>query len=612
MTKLTDRSRLPWYIWFGVVVFFLVLASHLFLLTTIPGPIVFDESYYATQAQAIIASGSDLFGQWRPLHLTAANPTYSELTGLVQALGFLLIRTSPVLAMKILPALFGALIPILAGVFVWKVTSDRRSALITILVFSLNPWVFQFSRMGFDSFFGLFLILLGLTSLIALPKYWKLLSFLPFFIGFFQYQGFKVIFLPMILVVGGWVIYQSSGLSKNNFGLKSRIIIKKINEYPDIVATLMVILLASMLTVWFLLTIRSSSAGVRLQEFIWSDSAGITEQVNDQRRLSATSPMLEIASNKATITLNNIWMQTLNAFSPVHFFGRANAAVDTFAVHQHGFLYPIDAVLLIIGFGVLWFAKIKKSSTTILLTSLFLISFLPSILKTDATWITFRGGFTIIFGLMIVAIGFEYLLRHVNKSMRYILVGFYLLFALSFFYHYFFRYPSYSTHNLMYSNRVLSSYLERSSSKVNILSDESENLFHTVLLFGNHISNQSIGDIRNSFINKNYQWQNFSITSGCVSNTIFSGELSTVILRAGIPECQLEDDSTLSKLNYPLQPTHLVTPFDSGTVYTIYGDNVCQVDQLNTFVSPAPPWKPIEKLTDEEFCQSFFVKDLPQ
>lgn len=610
--KHSHRFRLPWYIWVGVVVFVVGLASHLFLITTIPGPIVFDESYYATQSQAIIANGSDLYGQWRPWHLTAANPIYSELTGLVQALGFLLIPNSPVLAMKILPAVLGTLLPILAGIFIWRVTKNRLVGVVAILLFAVNPWIFQFSRMAFDSFFGLFFIFLGLTLLIALPKYWKLLSLLPFFLGFFQYQGYKVIFLPMILMAGMWVVYESCGFSVSNLKLNLGSILAKCKINQDVLSSLIIILFAGLLTIGFLLTVKSSSAGMRLQEFIWSDVASISQQVNDQRRLSASSPLLNLTSNKISITLNNIWLQTLNALSPAHYFGRANAAVDTFAVHQHGFFYPVDALLLIIGLGVLWFAKNRQPSVAVLLTSLLLISFLPSVLKTDATWITFRGGFTIIYGLLIMAIGFEYLLKHLHRSLQILLVSIYIFLAISFFYHYFFRYPAYSTHNLMYSNRVLSSYLQRSSSKIEILSDEPDNLLQTLLLLGNHITKQSINQISQAFQEKNYRFANLTIDSGCISNQIFSDQDTIKILKASMSGCQDETASSFSQINYPPQPIHLVTPFDSGTVYTIYGDDVCQIDQLNTFVEPFPPWQAIEDLSDTEFCQSFFVKDLPQ
>lgn len=177
-----------------------ILLKSLFL-TSISPVITYDEMYYLGEAQSIVTSATDTTGSWRPWYLAPAHSMYDELTGTTQALGFLLFPYNSFFSFRCIPIVMGSLLPVLLGLIAYRPFNRKLVFVLTALIATTNPWIFQFSKMGFDSLFSIFFYNLGIVLLLYLRGWRKLWALLSFFWGFFQYQGHKPLLGPWFYCV---------------------------------------------------------------------------------------------------------------------------------------------------------------------------------------------------------------------------------------------------------------------------------------------------------------------------------------------------------------------------------------------------------------------------
>lgn len=181
-----------------IVLFFLV--TRIYKISEIPPSLYWDEASIGYNAYSILRTGRDEWGEVLPLHFRAFGeyklPVYIYLTALLELiLGFneWVIRIGAVLSSlgSVLLTYFLAL----------KLFNDKTSAILSAFFLSISPWLFIFSRTGYEASTGLMFFILGLyLFFMALKKKAILLfSIVSFVLSMYSYNSFRIL-TPFILL----------------------------------------------------------------------------------------------------------------------------------------------------------------------------------------------------------------------------------------------------------------------------------------------------------------------------------------------------------------------------------------------------------------------------
>lgn len=576
-----------------IVLFFLInlLLKSAHIQSTPPGA-TYDEIGYVAEAQSILQYGTDLKGTWAPWRLEPSDPSYTELTSTTLIPGFVLFPHNPVLASKVMPLVLGSLLPVLLALIVYFFIRKKSYFLAVAIVATVNPWAFQFSRMGFDSLFSVVFINIGIVLLLYLNGWKKIFSMIPFFWGFFQYQGHKPLLVPLALLTALFIIIKNIDSKKNIF---RKIASKK--YFTELV----VVLLTIVLTVSYIVRLPHISSGQRSAEFTAVNEKEVSQTVNDNRRTTLTTPFVSIMDNKITAAADGLVKRFFYSFDVSVLFVQGNTAIDTFAVTEYGFFHLIDLALLILGIAISFKNRNFTLATSFVMIYI-LIGTIPNVLKTERAWITFRGAFVFLGLIQLAGIGFGYILEHKTTALRTVLVGMYLCSTLSFFYIYFFRYPITYTANHSFYERVVASYIKRQPNKTHlILPDRAEGTFKYLLAYNQPFSMENKNVIYEATKTGSFGLNNFSVLSRCPEEPPLIDNSTVILINSANAACpQLEEAQT----EHIIEINSLL---DSGTRYRLYGDTLCSSYQLQSYPSIKNNVLNIEQLSDQEFCTSFFT-----
>lgn len=564
----------------AVIAFFLfnVFIKSLFINTT--PPILQDsEIYYATESMSIIKSGSDVKGKWNPLSLSPANANFSELTGTVMIPGFMFFPGNVFLATKFMSVIFGSLLPILLALIALKVTDNKKIFLITAVIATLNPWIFQFSRMSFDSLYSSFFYSLGIVLLLYL-KNWKCLwSLLPFFAGFYQYQGHKPLLVPLVLLTVLYLFIEKRQIKK---------------MLPQIIVVFMTIVFF-LIYLWRLPHLSSS---VRLQKEVFFDKTEISKQVNLNRRLTLENPLPVMFDNKYSLMLREFNKRFFASLDLKWLFVEGDARVDTFSVTDYGFFHLLDVILII---SAVFY---KKKSAVSFLLGIVLIGVIPNLLKNEEAWITFRSSIMFLGLVMFSGIGAYQLLQNRNKYVKKFLLTVYIVLSLPFFYQYFFRYPLTSTKDMFFYDRLVASYIKRypESKEFLIYSQAPKMFFDSLITYNQLITKDNLPQIHKAYQSDIYKIGKITISGECLNlETTLN---PNVIVIADYRKEKCEKNPVVKPTVSPIQIASLI---DSGARYLIYNDGLCRHFDLNKSTYVKTNVFDVEKLSAETFCLSFFT-----
>jgi len=579
-----------------VAIFFLLnLFIKFFNIQANPSASTYDEVIYMAEAQSIIKYGTDLKGDWRPWHLEPSDSYYTELTSTVLTPGFILFPNNPVLASKFVPIILGSLIPILLGLIAYRLRKEKGVFIVTTLIATLNPWVFQFSRMSYDSLFSISFYLIGIVIILYLQKWHKLWAVLPLFLGFFQYQGHKPLLVPLIGLCFVYLFIEKYPINKllSNF--------KKIIKDKNITASFLILVFSLTLTIAYMIRLPQLTSGERASEFSIFSEAELSSTVNDGRRLSLSSPFNSIFINKYTALTTTLTDRFLNSFNLRRLFIEGDRGVDTFTVLDYGYFHLVDILVLVLSFTFI-FANKKDYKIAIFVLPLILIGTLPNIIRTGQPWIIFRGAFTFLSLIIIMGLGFSAFLNLFKKKVSIFLVIVYLLASLPFFFTYFFRYPISHTNNIGLYERVVASYIDRinSNEAIYIIPDRDDATFVYQAHYNQLLTKENQLQIAQSMKDRKYKIDNIFMEGGCTSR-VKGLENSTVFVYLTKQPCEFNHDST--------KTTQIKSLIDSGTIFTVYNDNLCSKYDLNAYPNIKKNVFAVEKLSDQEFCQNFFSKD---
>lgn len=594
--------RLRWI--FGLLVLVsLSVALRLTSLRSTPAMFSHDELHYISEAQSIAISGSDLTGKWHPWELRPTSPLYAELPSTVMALGSVFF-SDPFLKARITHILIGVLLAVVLGGIGWNLTGKKGVFWTTLVIGLLNPWLFQFSRMSFDSLFSLFFYSLGVLGLLALPSKWRLISFLALGLGFFQYQGLKIIFLPIVFLTVGYILWRDWP-AKAKLTLGSAVTTFRKQSWD----LLIIALLSFVLFGWFLKQLPTQSAAGRVNDIIFFNDTFLSRKVNEQRLLSLEDPAGKLSVNKVTVIIQEFLTKYAQTFDPSQLFIRGESVRNPFSVWARGMFYPIDALLIAAG-AVAVLKEKKWMKQSFLLLGFVLISPLPVAVNSVDTWVMFRGSWMIVTFVLVMGIGAYYLFESSQRWQRLLfllLLGMYAICVLSFANEYFYRYPVYSTKGTSFAERVLASYIHRlpAEKKVIVLVDEARFVFESYLVYNGLITKENLPAIHQAMQDSVYTLGNVTFATDCLDTSKFGGD--TILINNSVNvTC---DQKPVGQVSVPY--AKIPSLLDNGVQFVVYNDQICDKYALRPFVHVTDSkYLDVEPLSNMDFCDQLFSKPI--
>ena len=177
-------------------------------ITSIPPSLDWDEASVGYDAYSILQTGKDQWGKIFPIVFQSFGEFkypihiyFTALTTWIFGYGTFSVRVGS--------AFFGVINIVLLFFLVWILTKSKTVAFTASLLMAFSPWAIQFSRVNWETNFGLFFFFLGIIYFFKglEKKRWFIpLSFLLFGIDLFTYNAAKV-FIPLFvfaLVVIYW------------------------------------------------------------------------------------------------------------------------------------------------------------------------------------------------------------------------------------------------------------------------------------------------------------------------------------------------------------------------------------------------------------------------
>jgi 4-amino-4-deoxy-L-arabinose transferase-like glycosyltransferase len=547
----------------------LSLVLRLLFLNIIPVGINNDELHFVMNAKSIFYGFSNIEGTINPFKL-------SEVSSFIFApvIGPL---PNNLFTARLPYALIGSLSVALIYLITLRLSKNPNLALISALVAAINPWGVYVSRTSFDPPVAIFFYLLTIYLLsLTKPKY-LLLSIVTGFLAFYSYIGTKVIYFPIITI--------------------SSYFLWKFNHQKNRRLYLIVVAFSFLLTLNFALSLSSQLVGDRISEIQTPNSQTIKDQVNLERRQSLQIPIIkEALTNKYTVYLNNFIQKYLYNFSTDILFLNGDHAF-TGSLWRHGYFYYIDALFVLLGLIYLYTSYPKFLA---LLASLILLSPIPEAIRAStALSYVFHSSFQFPLLCIIIAAGilfFWQLLSHKFLKLAFVLV--YLLSFVNFFDIYFFKAPIYQPEAFVFSQRLLSKYLNLESQhdrEIYVLTQEPEVLFRSYLFYTNYYQKDKYSLIKNIYAQSTNSFTLDNLHFINHQQYLPNGDNFTLIYQSVHFSLQKEK-STLYISNLA----------DAGNIYTINRGLTCQDSAFSTYPNNIGLKDlNLDKISETDFCQKY-------
>lgn len=598
-----------------------LLWSRLFQLDQLPATLPHDELVYAIQAESLLLQGRTLdqsqgFWALRPTH-----PMYAEWPAQVMSLGFWL-SSNPLLATHLTSALMGVTLPLLMALFTWQIWRRPGLAKVTFAVFVMSPLFWQMSRVSYDAFYGLWFYVLGSVLLLSQRRYVPWLSGPVFVLGFFQYQGFKLLLLPWLLFTLS--LYVAARLP----AWRPKLFWQEVKKLGW---RWLVLVLALSLMLWYgLVLLPQSGAASRLGSLIFTDTEYLSQVVNAERRLSLNNPLSSLMSNKATAIALFMLQRLVGVFNPHTLLLLLEPNVSGFSVWTHGVFYWLEMGLLFVGLAVLLLRRASRWSGLVLLLGILTLC-LPALINSGGEWYLLRSMFSYLLVTVVAAYGLWQLWSW--RNLRWLLVLLYLGSVFNFSYQYFYRYPIISLDWANFDERVLARYLNLATAaeperEIVVYGPEPEYDFWAYLFYGQLLDATIVDEVGAAmrayppFSNEaEYRLGSITFSSFCAPHQSdlladYGSDLEQVdqpitIIRQNHKTCPIDEHSRPPELaaSVKIPSLSISAVLDSGERIKIYGDQLC-ADLPNTFVHvQSLSQLRIEQQAQTEFCQSW-IKNL--
>lgn len=581
------------------------IVTRFLYLSQIPTSLAHDEMGYVINAQSLLITGKGKSGEWSPFYLTPVESYLGELPAVFMA-PFLSLPFSSLVNVRLIFVLMSLTLPIVVGLLCWELTSSKLAAYFTGIVALFNPWIWQNGRLAFDGFFSLYLYVLGIYLFIRNKDYHKLWALVPFVLGFYCYQGFKLILPFVAVVLAGYNLFVKQKFEPSK---------KKIT-----VSSLLLIAIAVLMGFYFIFQFSRQEASLsRIEHQLLSPNhPRITSEVDTSRRLSLASPVNKIFLNKYTQLGKEVISRYMLVFGWRELFMEISASNTPYAVWNHGIFYIMDSVF--IGFGIWYFLKRNQFLPLIFLVGLIFIAAIPATIN-DSLWFFFRASLIVPLFCILAGLGWYWLWQR-SRLIFYTATAVYVVSIIHFSFIYFIRYPVFASENIYFSPRLLGEYLHRlpSSTPVVVFDHEPEFAFTSYIFYNNLFTKENATEIQNAYKTKLYSFGSVQFID-CIPADFQPSTSQVSIIDTRVPVCKSKEGEPPPRAGFlendlfaitPSQPVFIKSIKDSGNDYSIYADPICEEpDKLNTFINPRSLAEfRFQTMTDFDFCKTWITKPL--
>ncbi len=584
-----------------ILFLFMALLVRLILLDRIPLAFSHDEMGYVINAKSIFLTGKGKAGNWQISSLSPVETYLAELPTVFMA-PFFSLPFSNIVNVRLLFVLLSFSLPFFLAEICFSLTKSKNAARFALIIGLFNPWIWQNGRLTFDAIFSLWFYLLGIMLYLNDRYYLKITSLISFFLGFYCYQGFKLLLLPI-----GLFLFIFNFFQKKVYSQKLR---KK-----WFVNLIFFVGLLSILAFYIFGQLPKQTASLQRidNQLFLPDNPQIRSVVDHDRRLAISSSITPIFINKYFQFIKEICGKLMLIFGWRELFFEISASNTSFSVYDHGIFYLIDGLLIVFGLFVL--IKDKKYKILFFLTSMLVIGTIP-VLVTDNIWLFFRAAFIIPFLIIFSGIGLNRIFIKSKKLFLFLSI-IYFIFITNFAFNYFFRYPLYSAEGIFISPRILVSYLHRVSDdkKIIVFENEPEFLFTSYVFYNDLFTKKNSNIIQQNYSNKQYIMGNVTIQK-CIPENFVMDEKNTYVFDVNVDYCKTNsiDDSSLDLdfelFNKEKQALYIKQIKDSGDNYVVYNDTICRnFEGLKKYLHPQYFTDlNINLLNDENFCQIWMTR----
>lgn len=620
--------------WIAAITFALFLLwSRFWALDRLPATMPHDEMVYAVQAQSLVLQGRSLDQSQSWWGLKPQHVMYAEWPALVMAPGFL-VTDNPLLATHFVSALMGITLPFTLASIVWSLWKRRDVSIATAVVVTLNPLFWQMSRLSYDAFYSLWFYIAAGALLTRNKWYTVALSVPLFFIGFFQYQGFKLLLAPWIAFLLAIMFFNSS---------PAKLWTKK--QLPKLLKNIWAlrgvgVLLAGAfaLTLYYGIVLLPQQSSVsRLNKLIFTDTDRLSAIVNTERRLSLDNPVAAIASNKGTATLYFMLDRLLGAFDPKLLLMSVEPTVSGFSVWTHGVFYWLEVILFFTGLGILMSKQERRWGGIVYVAGILTLC-LPALINSGNEWYLLRCMLSYLLILPVVAWGVTGIWS-LGRGWQLALALVYAVSIMNFTYHYWNRFPIISLDWGNFDERIVANYIGHHhaaypDTAITVFSDEAEYMFWSYLVYNNALNKENADEVAAQMratppytARGTYTVGNITFTSYCAPQDPFSEQGKVTepqlwIVRQLHNTCPGSewrkhtvglDPSTDFKAPLPtLIPGDQRAPvlsflavLDSGERFRVYGNQLCSAD-AGTFIRvDSLDSLRVEQQDAQTFCQQW-------
>lgn len=336
-------NKNPLYLF--VVIFILGLILRFYDLGGVPAGFHRDEAFLGYNAYSILKTGSDINGNFLPLHLESF--LFSPAGYSYFSIPFISVFGLNELSVRFASALFGSLTIIVVYLLTLRLFEgkkyDRQIAMLSALFLVISPWHINMSRVATENTVVVFFIALGTLLLLNWFKYknsiYLVFAFLSFFVTIFTYQApraFLPLFIPLLFVIF--------------FGLKNT---KKL--------ILPVALFILTIVMPILLVLSSHDLSRRVEMLSIFNHPETQLKLNEQIREegSGVNPFLTRLYHNKVINYSATFIQNYANHFSYNFLLTDAGLPDRYRVPGFGLIYFLDVIFIVSGLIYLY-QKDKK------------------------------------------------------------------------------------------------------------------------------------------------------------------------------------------------------------------------------------------------------------
>ncbi|KKU58489.1 MAG: hypothetical protein UX80_C0002G0024 [Candidatus Amesbacteria bacterium GW2011_GWA2_47_11b] len=449
-------------------------------------------------------------------------------------------------------------------ILVYRLTANKKLALVFLALFLYSPWSIIFSRSLTQAPLALLLISLSLNI------FWKNTALAAFLgaifldLAFLAYYGTKPFTIIMGLILPIWL-----GFTRKKFKISVAIIFWLV--FGLFVAGY----------IYFAFTIPGSTFSRRRQEIRLSTWSQIGATIDTARRTSISNPFSFIFLNKPAEFTRLLLQKYWNYWSPDYLLFSGDPSSNQ-RLTFHGAAYLPDLFFSALGLGM----GMPGISLAALLITLGPVG---TLVNNSLPANMYRGAPFLPGLLLLIAAGITKFTSH-KKLLPVVIVG-YLILSLNFLHFFFYQYPVTAAETGFLGERILANYLIKTSGEVTVIAAQPLQVLQQVMYF----SQSTLGDKpRLISLSGPYNYDRIHISQSCPPQL----PTGTLVVQFGI-NCEPPSGNKLV----------IQDQKDTGTLWKIYNDETCSSSDLSYWrrFHYHSDYKP-EIMSTDQFCNRWINK----